>query len=63
MKPDVKFPWGINKTFLTRRFDISLKAFENLMTGNLPRLQESNTDVKPYVVDNVTYLGHVTSPY
>ena len=40
-----------------------LKAFQELMSGRAPRLDEENTDVTPYVVDGVTYLSRINSPY
>lgn len=39
------------------------KTFQNLMSGSDPRLDETDTDVLPYVVDGVTYLSRVSSPY
>ena len=40
-----------------------LKAFQDLMSGHVPRLAEEDTDVTPYVVDGVTYLSRLNSPY
>jgi hypothetical protein len=39
------------------------KAFQELMSGRAPRLAEEDTDVTPYIVDGVTYLSRINSPY
>jgi len=39
------------------------QAFKDVMKGDVPRLLAEDTDVKPYVVDDVPYLARVSSPY
>ncbi|KAM7437686.1 Leucine rich repeat-containing protein 34 [Porites harrisoni] len=39
------------------------KAFQDLLNGPVPRLDPTNTDVEPYVVDGIVYLARLSSPF
>ncbi|RMX38058.1 hypothetical protein pdam_00003096 [Pocillopora damicornis] len=39
------------------------RAFQDLLDGPVPRLDPSNTDVEPYIVDGVVYLARLSSPF
>ena len=39
------------------------QAFQDLLSGPVPRLDPSETDVEPYVVDGTVYLARLSSPF
>lgn len=39
------------------------RAFQELLNGPIPRLDPSDTDVEPYVVDGTVYLARLSSPF
>ncbi|XP_031562259.1 leucine-rich repeat-containing protein 34-like [Actinia tenebrosa] len=39
------------------------RAFQDLISGSVPRMEPNETDVQPYVVDGVVYLSHLNNPY
>lgn len=44
-------------------YSIMFQAFQDLLSGPVPRLEPQNTDVEPYVVDGVVYLARLSSPF
>ena len=59
----VYVPLKPHSSHMIKKLMYPFQAFQDLLSGPVPRLDPSETDVEPYVVDGTVYLARLSSPF